>query len=162
MDHLLLSGQQSEGGIKAFIKPSSSFILGNLHTATVNFHLPLWETVHLFSHFQIAYGLQLLLVSTGKKGESWDYQPPTLFIFRKKNNSTELRRIDAYSVLPFHAWLISAEVAESIYLEWALIPAVRVWLQLGPFAASHVHLWFCHTFPQNFPWPNKVNVHKQS
>lgn len=39
LDHLLLSGQQREGGIEAFIKPSNSFILGNLHIATVNFHL---------------------------------------------------------------------------------------------------------------------------
>lgn len=76
------------------------------------------------------------------KGDSSDYQPQLcLFSGKKKNknNSKELRRIDAYSVLPFYAWLISAEVAESIYLEWALIPAVKVWLQLGPFA-SHVLL----------------------
>lgn len=39
VDHVLLSGQQREGGIKAFIKPSSSFIFGNLYVATVNFHL---------------------------------------------------------------------------------------------------------------------------
>lgn len=39
VDHLLLSGRQREGGVEAFIKPSSSFIFGNLHIATVNFHL---------------------------------------------------------------------------------------------------------------------------
>lgn len=42
VDHLFLSGQQREGGIKDCIKPSSSFIFGNLHIATVNFHLLLY------------------------------------------------------------------------------------------------------------------------
>lgn len=83
MDHLLLSGQQSEGGIKAFIKPSSSFIFGNLHTATVNFHLPLWETVHL-CHVQIAYGLPLLLVSTGGKGGIVRLSAPNSIYFQEK------------------------------------------------------------------------------
>lgn len=145
VDHLLLSGQWREGAIKALIKPNRSFIFRSPHIATVNFHLLQWDALHLL--LSNAVWLWDVILKSGERGFLG-----LLFSGKNQQHNTELERIDAYSVFPLHAWLISAEVAKSVYLERALIPVVTVWLQLWPFAASHMLLHFSPLVSVDICW----------
>lgn len=143
MDHLLLSGQQREGGIEAFFKPSNSFIFGNLHIATVNFHLLPWDTVHLC---QIMYGFK-----HKGKGDSWDYEPPSQLFSREKKLTQH--RIGENRCLECFTLPCLINIGRSSWEDLFRVsphPSGQgLTKALTICCISYASFW-CHAFPQNF------------